>query len=43
MDLEAVAERGCRALDVNPLAINADALVTHHRAFGKVRGLRILT
>jgi predicted nucleic acid-binding protein len=25
------------------LAINADALVTHDRAFGKVRGLRILT
>ena len=24
------------------LAINADALVTHDRAFGKVRGLRIL-
>ena len=25
------------------LAINADALVTHDRAFGKVRGLRILS
>lgn len=25
------------------LAINADALATHDRAFGKVRGLRILT
>lgn len=25
------------------LAINAEALVTHDRAFGKVRGLRILT
>ena len=25
------------------LAISADALVTHDRAFGKVRGLRILT